>query len=178
MAKQPVIVIGISAGTRYVGFTVLSGLELMDWREKAFNGPWNEGKLKKILTSFRIMVELYGPTAVAFKRVHRSRTSPGLDHLVNELTKLARSRNIRTCTYTTQQMIAMLLHKKRGNRKILSETLLNIYPSLHPLARRELEIKRSYHLRLFEALGCAVLFARQIELEALQSAPYVSNTAS
>lgn len=163
MVNKTNVIIGINPGTRYIAVAVLAGTELRDWREKAFFGPWSEVKSKKILKTFASIIDLYHPRAVAFKRVHRSRSSPALECVISGLLKLSATEHRQPFTYTTAQLIGSLLRKGKADRVELIRALVSLYPSLQPLARREANLRRPYHWRLFDALGCALACSRTLE---------------
>jgi hypothetical protein len=165
MESKTNVIIGISPGTRYITIVILVGTELRDWRERAFHGPWSEMKLTKISAVVKSLLDFYRPRAVAFKPVHRSRSSPALEQVTSELMKLATENTQTPYVYTSGQLIATLLHKQRADRKDLINLLVRLYPTLLPLATRETILNRPYHWRLFDALGCALACSRMLELQ-------------
>ena len=67
MIREPITILGISPGTKYLGIAVLRGPELRDWRVKAFKGRWSEGKLGKIEAVLASLVARYDPDILAVK---------------------------------------------------------------------------------------------------------------
>ena len=45
MINEPVRIIGINPGTRYLGIAVFIGPEPREWRIKIFNGKWSKEKM-------------------------------------------------------------------------------------------------------------------------------------
>src|ERR1041385_990867 len=154
MANETNVIIGISPGTRNIALVVLVGTELRDWRERGFHGPWSKLKLQKIIEVVESMLNLYQPRAVACKNVHHSRTSSALDRVNAELKNLIERKNQKLHLYSYSQLIKTLVPETKSCRRDMIHLLSNLYPTLQPLALREKVLKRPYHWRLFDALGC------------------------
>ena len=160
---QSRIVIGINAGARYVGVAILSGTELMDWYEKAFHGPWTEGKLTKILKTVERVIDQYGPMAIGLKRLHQARTTDAVQAVLNGVIDLAEKRNCTVYVYSAGELIKSILQRE-GTILQLTEVLVMRHPSIHLLAQREVQIKHSYHQRVIEAVACATCVLHESEM--------------
>jgi len=65
--------IGINIGTRYVGYAVIVGSELRDWRLKVVRGRDLIDKFQWLSEVLARLTEAYPPTSVAIKRLSASR---------------------------------------------------------------------------------------------------------
>ncbi|MEI6575110.1 MAG: hypothetical protein WCO63_02930 [Bacteroidota bacterium] len=75
MPGKPITILGISPGTRCLGYAILSDGELVDWGLKTFKGKWTKSRENKILMVFNRLVADYQVSAVALKvcrSVHRT----------------------------------------------------------------------------------------------------------
>jgi len=163
------MVLGLSVGTRYVGMAVLEGATLKNWREKAFHGQWSAVKLSKILKAVRTEIELYAPLALAVKRVHRSRSSQGLECLIMEIKSLAEQRKLPVYEYPLGALLrAFVPNKSRPTRKDMARGLASLYPILQTEAEREMKNRIPYYIWLFEAVAAGLLCSRLIEIETVR----------
>ena len=78
-------IIGISPGTRYVGFAIFYGSELRDWGIKNIEGRWSKEKQRRIMAFISDLIGQHKPNVLAVKSLHPSRSSPNLNKLVSRI---------------------------------------------------------------------------------------------
>ena len=100
MPKEPLRIIGINPGTRYMGIAALQGTELMDWGVKNVPGKSPEEKTENAIIILSSLLDQYEPDAIAIKRFHLSRTSPNLNGLIRGIKKLSPGKKINNHEYS------------------------------------------------------------------------------
>jgi len=85
MIQEPLKILGINPGMRYLGLAVLYGQELLDWRIKVLDGKWSNEKIKKAIKILSDFFYQYEPTVMVIKKLHPSRRSENLLRLTNKI---------------------------------------------------------------------------------------------
>lgn len=155
MVKEPLKVIGINPGTRYLGIAVLHGAELLDWRIKVLDGRWSNSKIEKVKEIISDQVERYETRYVAIKKVHASRSSKNLDKIVMRIKEIARKKNLKLCHFSIKDLENIFVTEVKLNRKNLAEALASQYPELRDELQKERLNKNPYFLRAHEAVALA-----------------------
>ena len=163
MANEPITIVGINPGTRYLGVAVLKGSQLREWRIKLVNRNSIEGKVKYVESIMRKLIERYKPDAVALKKLHPSRSSTNLDRLVQAIRQCANERKIKLCEYSLSKVETLLLHEDKTNRWKLAEYITAPFPVLNRVLRNELNCANPYYIRMFEAVALSTACFQEIE---------------
>ena len=87
--RRTIKVIGLSPGTRYIGFSLFCGSELRDWGVRNTEGIWSKDKMAKIRLFLLSMIHQHEPYALCIKAIHPSRSSPNLNRLMRDIHRLA-----------------------------------------------------------------------------------------
>lgn len=163
MQKEPLRILALNPGSRYIGFAAFRGPELLDWGLKAIRAKTRNKKLKATSAIFIDAVERFRPEVLAIKRMHPSRSSPCLDGLIETIEHLCRRRKIRVCRYSLAQVKDALLPKVKGNRRRVAECVATTYAALAHDFQKELANRNPYYLRMFEAVALGVVCRRTVE---------------
>ena len=160
MLKEPLRIIGINPGTRYLGLAVFQDRSLFDWRIKLLEGKWSKKKIDKAIDIISEYIELYDLNTIALKKLHPAHSSKNLRLLVSRIKALARRRKIRVYQYSVKEIEKILLEDAKNNKKNLAEKMVSDYPCLVHELEKEKAHKNPYHLRMFEAvaLGAASIY--------------------
>ena len=165
MLKKPIRILGINPGTQYIGIAVLQDGEPMNWGIKSIKGKWSEDKVKKILLITSSFLERYAPDAIAIKKLHPSRSSPGLNRMVVEIKEQARESGMRIYEYSIIELLDFFLHdEERANKKKLIGVIVSEHPALFPELRRECSHKNPYYIRMFEAVAIGSRCFHQLDI--------------
>ena len=156
MLKNPITIIGINPGARYLGLAVFVGPELREWRIKAFNGTWSPAKMKKIERMFTRYLDRYKPNAIAMKKLHPSRSSSRLNRLVDVVKRIAKQKRIKLREYPVCEVESSLSNGETINKKKMAELVALQNPVLLHEFKREGMHKNPYHIRMFEAVALAM----------------------
>jgi Holliday junction resolvasome RuvABC endonuclease subunit len=131
MIKDPIKIIGINPGTRYLGISILYDSDLRDWRLRVFLGKWSKEKFEKIKKNIRSLFEKYEPDYVALKKLHPSRRSENLKVLVNWIKTQTMRKGMKISEYSIKDLERFFIKDKKFNKKNLIDQMLKEYPDLH-----------------------------------------------
>lgn len=163
MPKEPLRILAINPGTRYLGIAAFRGPELLDWRiavvRSRILGDSEEITRRVVVAA----IANYHPDVLAIKRLHRSRSSALLRALTAMIRRLARRRSVQVRQYTIQDMKAILCHTDKTNKRKVAEFLANIYPALAHDFRQESHNRNLYRTRMFEAVALGSVCYEQLE---------------
>ena len=155
MSKKPLKILGIKPGTRYLGFAVFQGADLLDWGVKVPSRKRPKAKTKKIMTIVSDLHERYRPNVLALKKLHPSRVSPNLKKLATRIRQSARAKGLRVCQYSIDELESFFAPKERINKMELAELVAMEHPVLHYLLGKEKANRNPYHITEFEAVALA-----------------------
>ena len=163
MPKKPLKIIGINPGTRYLGIAVFQGPELVDWRIKVLKGKWSKEKMKRAIKIISDFIERYDPYILAIKKLHASRSSLNLKHLVTRIKALATRNKVKFYQYSIKELEHFFLEDEKHNKKTLAEKIASEYPVLCHELKKEKTHKNAYYFRMFEAVALASVCFHQLD---------------
>lgn len=155
-------IIGISPGTRYMGYAIFYDSELRDWGVKNIEGKWSKEKQKRIMAFISSLTEQHKPNALAIKKLHPSLSSPNLDRLVTKIKESAQRKRMRIKQYSIKELVSFLCQNGRINKRTLAEKVAEKYPVLSHELNREKTIINPYYIRMFEAVALGSLCLYQL----------------
>jgi hypothetical protein len=153
MSVKTITILGINPGTKYLAITLFRGSELREWSMKTFKGGWSETKMEKMLMIISDLASRYEADVLVIKRLHPSRSSKNLDHLVGEIMGRANAAHIRIHEYSIKELEQHFSPGERMNKRKLAEKVVMEYPILWNELEQEKRHKNSYYTRLFEAVA-------------------------
>jgi RNase H-fold protein (predicted Holliday junction resolvase) len=157
MAKT-ICVLGISLGTRALGFAVLKENKLIDWHIKSFKEAWSKHKETVILKTIEKIIKEYQVNCVAIKSLPQTKPNRNINRLLRKLEIAILKKSFSVHEYSIDRL--KLLQQVPGKSKLaLMHHVVLQYPSLKYLYHKELNNRNPYHLKIFEA----VLAARQCQ---------------
>jgi len=154
-------IIGISPGTRYIGYSVFYGSELMDWGIKNMEGRWSKAKLAKIMTFMSDLIGQHKPNVLSIKLIHPSRSSGNLNQLIAKIKESANRKQIKIRRYSIKDLETFFCGYGRINKKTLAKKVAEKYPVLFNELNREKSIRNPYYIRMFEAVALGSLCLSQ-----------------
>lgn len=141
--------IGISPGTRSVGFAIIKDGTLIDWGVKLFKQEWSNEKLQKIIGVLDVYVQKYQISTVAIKQHPPFRLSDGLEKLYDQIRDWAKNLNINLRVFTIEEL--KIFCNNLTNKDSLVEYIYEKYPEVKKTIERTKNIK--YHIKTIEALA-------------------------
>lgn len=163
MPKKPITILGINPGAKYLGIAVFRGPELRDWRIKVTKGKWSSEKYRKAMGILSEFIEQYRPDVLAVKRLNLSRSSVGLDRLVQKIIALSEKKGMKIYQYGIKELEAFFYSEGRSNKRKMAEIIASQYPVLYCELDLERRNKNPYHLRMFEAVGLGAVCFHQLD---------------
>jgi len=146
-------IIGISPGTRYVGYAVFYGSELRDWGVRNIGDRSSKGKTAKAVAFISSLMDQHGADVLSLKAIHPSRSSASLDRLVNRIADLSVSNGLAIHRYSIGELEGFFRPEEKMNRKALAEMVASLYPVLFCELDSEKALMDPYHIRMFEAVA-------------------------
>lgn len=153
MPKKALRIIGVNPGTRYLGLAVFCGPELRDWQVKNMEGRWSKDKMAKIISAFLSLIDSYKANVLAVKQLNPSRSSPNLNRLVFRIESLSKTRKLRICRYSIDEIERHFQPGYRISKKELGEIVASKYQVLSYELKREQINLNPYYIRMFEAVA-------------------------
>jgi len=148
-------VLGISPGTRIMGFALHNGRELIDWRVKKNQDAWGEQKLEKWLSFIRRYIEKWKVHKIVIKVNYAFRNSDNLSRLIEGIRLLAEKLKIAVQEFFLEELQMYFLRNDRRNKAMLCQVIAEHHAQLYHRFKKELQNLNKYHVPLFEAVGLA-----------------------
>jgi hypothetical protein len=150
-------ILGISPGTRRIGFAVLKRGKLVHWEIRTFNAAWSNKKASHMAHTIQRYINRYNIDCIALKVNHPARTSNGLEHVVYSIIEIADKSLITLNQYSIAELNAGCSFNETPckNKSILASSILHKYPDLIREYRRVCTDGKLYYMKVFEAAACA-----------------------
>src|SRR5262249_34930749 len=150
MQREPLRILAVNPGARYIGFAAFRGPELIDWGVRVIRAKTIRGKQKAIGAILAEAIDRYQAQSLVIKKVHGSRTSPALNGLSRTIDEVARRRKLVAYEYSIDQLKTALLPNGKSNRRLLAEHVAATYAALIHDFGKEQANRNPYYLRMFE----------------------------
>ncbi len=154
-------ILGVSAGTRYVGIAVLDGPNLIDWKVQTFKGSWSKQKEQAITEAISTICAAYAITSIALKAPDPIRSSPALLNLTEKICTCAEANGLGVYQYN----LSDIFHYCHGRGKNIHEGIVAYIRERYPLFTRECikeqQATYRYYTRMFEAILVAEIAYRK-----------------
>ena len=149
--------LGISTNTRLLGMAIIAPEGLAVYKVFLHKSSWSPVKANLIISSLEPCVRQY-----SIKRVVLS--IPPLHHqteaflaLIDCLRKYFEGKGIVVVEVSVASVYALCPPGGRRTKKEVMEALTSRYPELYRFYKKEITNKRRYYIKLFEAVGVAVV---------------------
>ena len=154
-------VLGLSLNSRIVSFAVMEGKTLIGYHTSLFKGNYNDVKRDHILKRLQKLLASYTLNDVALVYPYEIHSSKNIRHLLESVEKYFKSQNVPVCIYYPEAF--HLLHEEeRKTKKVVMESLTELYADLEPFYRKEIRNKSKYYVRMFEAVALAHIHSHSI----------------
>lgn len=161
MPKELPKILAVNPGSRYLGFAAFRGPELLDWGVRVISAKTPRGRVRVAGHIVWEAMERFQPDTLAVKRLHSSRSSPGLDRLTDSITELSRRKRLKVHQYSITDLKRVLCPQAKGNKRQLAAQAAAAYPVLSRYLQKELANRHPYYLRMFEAVALGMVCYRQ-----------------
>ncbi|MFA5089272.1 MAG: hypothetical protein WC552_09605 [Candidatus Omnitrophota bacterium] len=163
MLKEPLRILGVNPGTRYLGLAVFQDWTLLEWRICTFAGEWSAKKLNRIVQCIKEHIDLHCINMVVMKKHHSAHSSPQIEVINSKIRNLARKKGIKTYQPSIKEVEKIILQGGRRNKMTLAEKIVDDYPWLNHDWSEERLHKNPYLLRSIEAVGAAAACFRKYQ---------------
>lgn len=148
-------VLGISLGTRIIGIAVIRDDRLLHWQVRKFKGAWSPKRTQQILVFISQFVRKHEIRLIAVKVPTHGYLSLGLVDLVAELGMYASIANLDMRSFRIHELKEFFA-KKSLNRKEMMHSICERFPFLECTYYKEIENRKEYHSKMFEAILAAI----------------------
>ena len=155
-------ILGISPGTKAVGFAVLENGKLTEWKIETFKGRWSQEKLLVITSCIKQYAEQYSVQVVAVKLPDALPTSHAFIQIVGTVNAYCERTGLHVMYYMLSDLKKHYCPGKKNNKMQLIDCITNYHPELLPEWQKERHNQNSYYGKLFEAIAAARLADRQL----------------
>jgi hypothetical protein len=137
-----------------MGHAVIRHKTLIVYRLTGFKSTWSKDKEQKIINYIQSLVEDHSVRHIGLRIVPAEKSSKTLQKLSKKVTQLAKDFGVTISTYTLNDLRDGI---ELGVKSTLAENLVQRFPELNHVHRKYKNSLNSYHTKLFEAIGTAVL---------------------
>lgn len=148
-------ILGISLGTRRIGFAVVRDGKLIYSQMKTFPGAWSEKKLRRVIQTVTGYVESHSLRRVAIKIPDALPSSKAFIQLTGSLNLTFQRKGVQFRYYTLKELKHLYVGTEDVSRTSLIESIVKRYPRLLPEYQREKRNEEAYYYKMFEAVLCA-----------------------
>lgn len=150
------MILGVSANTRLVGLAVLDSQTLLDFKTCLFKEAWSQDKRERIIGAIASAIQEHAIERIALIIPHGFHRTHEISELLTHIKAYCKKMRLPHQCYRTQAL-QYFAGEKRAKKKALMQELSLRYPELSFLQRRELQNRTRYYIKLFEAVGAALL---------------------
>jgi Holliday junction resolvasome RuvABC endonuclease subunit len=156
MGTEPIKILAINPGSRYVGLAVFYGSDLRDWMVRSLAGNSLEEKSVAYVSLLSGLIEKHGISVLVIKALHPARSSKTLRHLVQQAKKMCRAKHLSVSEFSINDLKRAITPNERSNKRRLMEEMATRYPFLYPKLERQSKSRNPYLVRMFEAVALGV----------------------
>lgn len=149
------VTLGISPGSRVIGLAVIISGELVEWKVKSFKEKWCCDKRAAILSVIEKLIEHYDVSIISIKKVDPLKNSFQTNALSISIEKLAKRKRIDILRYSLSDLDYDSRPDSRDGKIKLSEKVVEKHPVLKKEYFREMNNRKEYYIKMFEAVAIA-----------------------
>jgi len=152
MRPKPNTILGISPGTRSMGYAIMSDGELVDWGVKNFKGKWSKKREIKIFQIFQRLVNDYQVSGVAIKMSRFSERSRNLERIYLLIRTSTKKMGLRLFEFSIEEIKQNCENVR--NKQEMVQFLKSRFPELNRELQRETQ---NNYFRQFESIAVAMV---------------------
>src|SRR4051812_7323295 len=158
ITNEPMTILGISTNTRLVGMAIVCNGELETYGLRLFKSPWSPEKATQIIASFlEPCVRQYSIKAVILSIPPAHCQTNEFKALKARITAFFAEKHIPIINESSQMLQVFCNEHGRKTKKKIMRAIAEKFPELKMFYEREMRNKNKYYIKLFEAVGMAVL---------------------
>jgi hypothetical protein len=164
MRNESLSILAVNPGSRYVGVAIFRGLDLYDWRVRTVRESLLQEKAAAVTGLLAGIIDRYDINMLVVKKIHPSRSSKNLEHILREIRGLARKRDMDFRELTIDDVERRIDSERVGNKRLLMDKVAARYPDLYLELEREKRNKNPYLVRMFEAVALGVACLHETDM--------------
>lgn len=150
-------ILGISYSTRLIGLAVLSSNQLVDYSVKLYKEKWSPAKCEKIKQALQSCVEDYNIKEIVLSIPPHYYQTDGFQEINDTIIAYANDVGIPVSYQNRKMIFTLCLEKEKKNKPGYMRSLVFFYPELYCYYEKERRNKKKYYVKMFEAVGLALL---------------------
>ncbi len=153
MKEKEIRLLAVNPGSRYTGYAVFHGADLVDWGVRSLREAGPKAKARRLESLLAESAGSHDVNCLAVKGLHRARSSKGLRDLADFVNRWGEA-NVRLVSeHGIDEIEASLIQSGALNKRRLMEEVAARYPFLYPELEREKRNRSPYLVRMFEAVA-------------------------
>ncbi len=158
-------ILGISYSTRLIGLAVVSSNHLVDYSVKLYKEKWSLGKCDKIRQALQTCVDDYNIKEIVLSIPAQFSQIPAFGEINDCIYSLAMNLGIPVAYQNRKMLMTLCLNQVKPNKKEFMRSIAFFFPELNELLEKEKRNKKRYYVKLFEAIGFALLQSQLNQLK-------------
>lgn len=154
-------VMGISTNTRLLGLAIIERNGLVEYSVRLHKSSWSPSKANLITASLEPCVRQYSIKRVILSIPPRHHQTKAFTALRTCLEQYFKQKDIPVVTESADSIYGVCTTGALRTKKEIMRTLSLQFPELHGFYQKELRNKNRYYVKLFEAVGVAVLHSER-----------------
>jgi hypothetical protein len=163
MQSKEINILAINPGTKYLGFAVFQGSDLVHWGIKVLKGKWSKEKEENVRVILLNLIDRHNIKALVLKNIYHSRGSYYLASLVKAIEKVAKEMRLKTYRYHLNDVKKSFSQDAKINKVDMAGLVANRYQFLGNTMEREKNHKHPYFIRMFEAIAAGIFTLKRFE---------------
>lgn len=152
---------GISTNTRLLGVAIIEKNGLVDYSVRLHKSSWSPSKANLITASLEPCVRQYSIKRVVLSIPPRHHQTKAFTALRTHLEQYFARKKIPIACESIDSIYRACANDAPPNKKEVMRTLSLRFPELHGFYQKELRNKNRYYVKMFEAVGIAVLHCQR-----------------
>ena len=149
--------LGISTNTRLLGLAIINNDELCMYKMYLHKSSWSPSKANLIISSLEPCVRQYSIKEVVLSIPPNHHQTSAFTELRHALYAYFVGRKITITEISVTALYALCTPNAVHSKKEVMKALTALFPQLTLYYKKELRNKNRYYVKLFEAVGVAVL---------------------
>ena len=150
-------ILGISYSTRLIGLAVFSSFHLVDCSVKLYKERWSPEKCDKIRQTLQTCLEDYNIQEIVLSIPPHYYQTEGFHEINDTIISFANDMGILVSYQNYKMLYTLITTKGKETKRALMQSLSDAYPQLERFYEKERRNKKRYYVKLFEAVGVALL---------------------
>ncbi|MBK7764494.1 MAG: hypothetical protein IPI46_14335 [Bacteroidetes bacterium] len=150
-------ILGISYSTRLIGLAVLSSNHLVDYSVKLYKEKWSPAKCEKIKQTLQSCVEDYNIEEIVLSIPAQFSQIPAFGEINECINSFAKDKGIPISYQNRKMIMTLCLDKEKKNKQGFMRSLVFFFPELARYYEKERRNRKMYYVKVFEAIGFALL---------------------